>query len=63
MRNSEAILEFNLVLNQIASFALTSLAREQLLNLKINYDKNYIKDQLELLDQAIGLTYKFGPTP
>jgi DNA mismatch repair protein MutS2 len=63
MRNSEAILEFNLVLNQIASFALTSLAKEQLLNLKINYDKNYIKDQLELLDQAIGLTYKFGPTP
>ena len=63
MRNSEAILEFNLVLNQIASFALTSLAKEQILNLKINYDKNYIKDQLELLDQAIGLTYKFGPLP
>jgi DNA mismatch repair protein MutS2 len=63
MRNSEAILEFNLVLNQIATFALTSLAKEQLLNLKINYNKNYIKDQLELLDQAIGLTYKFGPIP
>ena len=63
MRNSEAILEFNLVLNQIASFALTSLAKDQLFNLKINYDKTYIKDQLELLDQAIGLTYKFGPVP
>lgn len=63
MRNSEAILEFNLVLNQIASFALTSLAKEQLLNLKISYDKNYIKDQLGLLDQAIGLTYKFGSVP
>jgi DNA mismatch repair protein MutS2 len=63
MRNSQTILEFDVVLNKIATFSVSAKARAKILNLEIQTDFELIKQQLELVDQAIKITYSFGPIP
>ncbi len=63
MRNSRTILEFDAVLNQVASFAVTSKAKNQILQLQLSTSHQFITEQLTLVDQAIKLTYSFGPIP
>jgi DNA mismatch repair protein MutS2 len=63
MRNSQTILEFDVVLSKIAAFSVSAKARVKILNLAIQTDFELIKHQLELVDQALKITYSFGPIP
>ena len=63
MRDSKSILEFEAVLKQVAAFAMTSKARSQLLGLELTFDDQVLKNQLQILDQAIKLTYGYGAVP
>lgn len=63
MRSIKEILEFDIVLERLANFAVTFSAKDKIKNLEISTDYYNIEEELKKTEEALNITYKYGRCP
>ena len=63
MEHAYKTFEFDVILQKVANYASTSMGKEKILDLKPSLEYLEIKDELEHLDEAIRIVYRYERCP